>query len=140
MRSAASGWRAVSYSAQASVSAVVSYLGVALLGLGRSEATLFVGLGLLGLPHGLVYPVALALIAEETPPERLAHANAVFSAWTAAATVVLPLLLGGLAALGGFRTMFLALLVPVVGLGALVAYWPPPRPITPLGSAGPLIG
>ena len=117
----------------------VSIVGVALLGLGRSEASMFVALALLGLPHGLVYPVALALIAEETPPERLAHANATFSAWTAAATVVLPLLLGGLAALGGFRVMFLALLVPVVALGVLVASWPAPQPITPRGPTGPLV-
>ncbi len=118
--------------------ALFSVAGVALLGLGRSEATMFVALGVLGLPHGLVYPVALALIAEETPPERLAHANATFSAWTAAASVVLPLLLGGLVALGGFRVMFLALLVPVVALGGLVASWPAPRPV-PRGSPGPLV-
>ncbi len=118
--------------------ALLSVAGVALLGLGRSEATMFVALGVLGMPHGLVYPVALALIAEETPPERLAHANATFSAWTAAGSVVLPLLLGGLVALGGFRVMFLALLVPVVALGGLVASWPAPRPV-PRGSPGPLV-
>lgn len=110
--------------------AALSVAGVALLGLGRTEVSMFVALGLLGLPHGLVYPVALAIIAEETPPERLAHANATFSAFTAAATVVLPLVLGGLATLGGYRVMFLALLAPVVILAALVASWPAPRPPT----------
>jgi len=134
------GWFTVRHPKRALLAvAGFSIVGVVLLGLGRSEASMFVALALLGLPHGLVYPVALALIAEETPSERLAHANATFSAWSAAATVVLPLLLGGLAALGGFRVMFLALLVPVVALGVLIASWPAPQPIIPRGPTGPLV-
>lgn len=106
--------------------AALTVLGVGLLALGGSVPVLFVALAMLGVPHGLVFPLALGLIAEETPPAKLARANAAFSAWTSGVTVVLPAVLGGLVAVAGLRAMFLALLVPVLALGALVAAWPAP--------------
>ncbi|HET9071637.1 MAG TPA: MFS transporter [Acidimicrobiales bacterium] len=106
--------------------AALTVLGVGLLALGGSVPVLFVALAILGVPHGLVFPLALGLIAEETPPAELARANAAFSAWTSGVTVVLPAVLGGLVAVAGLRAMFLALLVPVLALGALVAAWPAP--------------
>ncbi len=106
--------------------AVLTGAGVSLLGLGHTDAELFVALAMLGLPHGLVYPLALGLVAEETPPELLSRANAALAAWTAAVTIPLPAVLGAIAATAGFRAMFLLLLVPIVGVGALVVRWPAP--------------
>ncbi len=110
--------------------ACLTVIGVTLLALGSGGAVLFVALGILGIPHGLVLPLALGLIAEETPPAELARANAAFSAWTSGVTVVAPAVLGALVALAGLRAMLLALLLPVLALAALVSASPaPPRPL-----------
>jgi DHA1 family multidrug resistance protein-like MFS transporter len=110
------------------VVAAVTMAGVVLLAVGGSPLLLFVALGVLGVPHGLVYPVALGLIAEETPPSQLVRANATFSAATTTVSAVTPALLGVVAAAAGLRIMFLVLLLPVGAIGALVVGWRGLRP------------
>ncbi len=105
------------------VVAALTMVGVTLFAFGQSAALMFVALGVLGIPHGLVYPVALGLIADETPPAQLVRANAAFSACTSTVSAVMPAVLGALGAAAGLRVMFLALLVPVAGIGLLVAGW-----------------
>lgn len=103
--------------------AVLTMVGVTMFAFGQSAVVMFVALGVLGIPHGLVYPVALGLIADETPPAQLVRANASFSACTSTVSAVMPAVLGAVAAAAGLRVMFLALLVPVAGIGLLVAGW-----------------
>lgn len=103
--------------------AALTMVGVTMFAFGQSAVLMFVALGVLGIPHGLVYPVALGLIADETPPAQLVRANASFSACTSTVSAVMPAVLGGLAAAAGLRVMFLALLVPVAAIGLLVAGW-----------------
>lgn len=105
------------------VVAVLTLAGLVLLASGRSALWLFVALAILGLPHGLVYPVALGLIAEGTPPHLLVRANAAFSACTSAVSAFLPAVLGAVAAAAGLRVMYLTLLAPTAAIGLLVAFW-----------------
>ncbi|MHB1533105.1 MAG: MFS transporter [Acidimicrobiales bacterium] len=103
------------------LSAGLTIVGVAVLSSGVGEVAYFVGLIALGFPHGLTYPIGLSLIAEETPRSHLAHANASFSAWTTGVNVVLPALLGGIAAVLGLRAMLALILIPVLAMTALIA-------------------
>lgn len=115
--------------------AVTTVAGVLLFAAGHSAAEMFAALAILGIPHGLVYPVALGLIAGETPPSQLVRANAAFAACTSTVSAVMPAVLGGIGAAAGLRVMFLTLLVPVAGVGLLVATWPGLR-VAPAGAAG----
>ena len=96
----------------------LTLLGTLLLGVGHGEALLFVAMAVLGVPHGLTFPLAMGLVAEDRPQGELASVNANLSASVQAVNLVLPLLLGvGIDAIG-YRDMFLVLLAPVILAGA----------------------
>ena len=95
------------------VSAGLTLVGLAVIGLGHGEPQLLLALAILGIPHGLTFPLAMALVAEDRPRRELASVNAHLVASMQAVNLALPLLLGlGIDALG-FRVMFLILLAPV---------------------------
>jgi MFS family permease len=93
--------------------AVLTVAGMLLLAAGSSPALLFGAMVLLGIPHGLTFPLALALAAEAAGPERLAAANASLFASTNVAAVVAPIVLGVIADHAGYRVMNLSVLAPV---------------------------
>lgn len=101
------------------VAAACSAAGLVVLGLGRGVPVLLVGMVLLGIPHALTYPLAIALVAEETPAFALGRANAELQASVGVATIVLPSLIGLLVHATGFRTAFALLAAPVAAFGAL---------------------
>jgi DHA1 family multidrug resistance protein-like MFS transporter len=120
---AAVAWRApiVRKRALLMVSAGLTLAGLALLGLGHGAAVLFVAMGLLGIPHGLTFPLALALVAEATPVARLPRANATLLGSANVTGVVVPLVLGGIIPAVGYRGMTLVLLAPVAVFSAMLA-------------------
>jgi len=101
--------------------AALTLLGVALLAFAPGPGAYFAGLAVLGVPHGVTFPVGLSLIAEETPPALLSRANAAFSAWTTGASVGLPALLGVAAGVLGLRDMFAVALAPVAVMTVVIA-------------------
>ncbi len=103
------------------VAAGLTIIGVATFAGGSTVAVYFVALAILGVPHGLTYPISLGLIAEETPGELLAHANASFYGWTSAASVSFPALLGVLGGWVGLRPMLAIILLPVLMMTAIIA-------------------
>lgn len=88
--------------------------GIVLAGTGRGAAAFYVAMVMLGVPHGLVYPLSLALVAEGVPHSVLARANAAVAAVTGAVVVVTPGLLGMVAQRAGLRPMLLTTLGPVL--------------------------
>jgi predicted MFS family arabinose efflux permease len=101
------------------LSAALTVAGLGLMALGRGEAALLAAMALLGVPHGLTYPLAMGMVAEGRPSAQLASVNAHLSAAVQVVNLVLAPLLGlGIDAIG-YRVTFAALVVPVV-VAALV--------------------
>lgn len=97
------------------VAAILTLMGLAVVATGHSLAVLLVAMALLGVPHGLTFPLTMGLVAEGRPRDELASINAHLSASVQAVNLALPLLLGfGIDEIG-YRPMFLLLLVPVAG-------------------------
>lgn len=102
-------------------SAALTGAGLALLGTGHGLGVLLLAMATLGVPHGLSFPLALALVAESTDRARLPRANAALIGVSNLSTVAVPPLLGVVVPAFGYRGMTLLLLVPVVGFAALLA-------------------
>lgn len=99
------------------VSAGLTLVGLVVIGLGHGQPQLLLAMALLGVPHGLTFPLSMALVAENRPHGELPSVNAHLTASVQAVNLALPLFLGlGIDALG-FRTTFLLLLIPVAAAG-----------------------
>lgn len=118
---AAVAWRAPIAAKQALLwaSAALTATGLVLLGTGHGLVLLLVAMGVLGVPHGLTFPLALALVAEATPVDALPRANATLLGSTNLSSVAVPLALGAIVPTVGYQGMMLAVLLPV-GAFALV--------------------
>ena len=88
--------------------------GLALMAIGRDDAELLVAMALLGVPHGLTYPLAMGMVAEGRPSAQLASVNAHLSATVQVANLLLAPLLGVGIDAAGYRVTFGALVAPVV--------------------------
>lgn len=104
------------------LSVATTVLGLALLAAGRSVVMLLTAMAVLGIPHGLTFPIALGLSADGVPRAELAWANAALMAVNSLAAVVTPGLLGVLAAAVGYREMVAACLVPVACFAAVLGW------------------
>ncbi len=102
------------------VSALLTLIGVTMLALMHGEALLIVSMALLGIPHGVTYPVSLALLAKWTSQDTRTQANAALSSVTSFVGVLLPFILGLLAASFGYRVMVGLVLIPVLVLAVPV--------------------
>lgn len=120
---AALAWRAPILRKRAVLlaSAGLTVAGLLLLGLGSGTADFLVGMAVLGVPHGLTFPVALALVADVTPVADLPRANATLVGATNLASVLVPLALGGLVPVVGYKATALVLLAPVALFGLVQA-------------------
>ncbi len=109
-------WRSpiVSKLAWFQLAAVLTVAGLALMAIGRDDAELLVAMALLGVPHGLTYPLAMGMVAEGRPSAQLASVNAHLSATVQVANLLLAPLLGVGIDAAGYRVTFGALVAPVV--------------------------
>ncbi len=87
--------------------------GLLLLGLGHGLVLLLVAMGVLGIPHGITFPLALAMAADSTDFAGLPRANAALLGSTTLAVVIVPLVLGAIVPAVGYQGMALVLLAPV---------------------------
>ncbi len=102
------------------ISALLTLIGVTMLATTHGEVLLILSMALLGVPHGVTYPVSLALLAKWTSPDTRTRANAALSSVTSFVGVLLPFILGILAASYGYRTMVILVLLPVIALSVPV--------------------
>lgn len=109
----------------------LTVLGLALLGWSPGTWSFFVAFALLGIPHGLTYPVALALVAESVDRSQLSQANAAFAAVTSLVNIVAPLSLGAVLDAFGGRVMLFGALAPVLACAVLLVHLhrSPPRSV-----------
>jgi hypothetical protein len=101
-------------------SGALTLAGLLLLATGHGFGLLLVAMGILGVPHGLTFPIVLAQVAESAGPGGLAGANAALLAVSNSTSIVVPALLGVLIPATGYRGMAMVLLLPVVGFGAIL--------------------
>lgn len=107
--------------------AAMTGLGMAVLSLRGSALVLFTAMVILGVAHGVTFPLALALVAESVPPEQLAAANASLFAATSLVSVTAPIVLGQIVVHAGYPVMCLAVLGPVAAFTAvLISQTPAP--------------
>lgn len=119
-------------------SAATTLLGLLLLVVGHGFPTLLVAMGVLGLPHGVTFPIVLAQVAESSPRAGLARANASLLAVSNSTTILVPAVLGALIPATGYRGMALLLIAPVVLFASLLWWQAGPgrdrlRPVIPRG-------
>jgi len=100
-------------------SGVLTCVGIVMIGTGQSFLVFLLAMTVLGVPHGAIFPLALALIGEKLRPEELPRANAVIMGSSNMVGVAAPAILGVLIASFGYRAMVLLILVPV----ALLLSW-----------------
>lgn len=100
---------------------VTTLAGLLLLALGRGLSELVLAAIVLGVPHGVTFPVVLGLVARSVPPEQLPAANALLLAVANGSTVLAPSILGVLAAHAGYRATMLIVVIPAAGFGAVLA-------------------
>lgn len=102
------------------VAAALTATGMVLVSLGGPPLVLFIAMVMLGVPHGITFPLALALTAESAPEDQLAASNAALFASTNVVAVAAPAVLGAVAAAAGYRAMAALVLVPVAVFSALL--------------------
>ncbi len=105
------------------LAAGLTVLGIVVMAIGHGVLILVVAMAVLGVPHGLIFPIALGMIARSAPRAQLARANAGMLALSSGFTIAVPAALGGLAELYGYRGMMMLVLVPVLAFGVLLAAW-----------------
>ncbi|MHB1524162.1 MAG: hypothetical protein ACYCS9_04500 [Candidatus Dormibacteria bacterium] len=101
-------------------SGALTLAGLLLMATGHGFGMLMVAMGILGVPHGLTFPIVLAQVAASSAPGGLAGANAALLAVSNSTSIVVPALLGLVIPLTGYRGMAMVLLLPVLGFGAIL--------------------
>lgn len=77
------------------------------LAVGRGPIVLFVVVAILGIPHGLLFPLTISLVARGTDAKHLSRANASLFTAISLVSVVFPIVLGILIAHFGYRVALL---------------------------------
>ena len=98
---------------------ILTIAGLALIVLGGPPAVFFLAMALLGIPHGVIFPLALSLVASSAHDAHLAAANAGLFATVGLVSAITPVLLGAIVAASGYQLMTAAVLAPVVLFAAL---------------------
>lgn len=102
------------------VSAGLTTAGLVVLGVGHGLALFLVAMAVLGVPHGTIFPVALALVADSTPTASLPRANADLLGASNLTGIVIPPVLGILIPTFGYQGTTLLILIPVVAFTAML--------------------
>ena len=102
------------------LAACLTGAGLVLLSLGGPPLFMFIAMVLLGVPHGVTFPLALALIAQSVGTDQLAASNAALFAATSVVAVAAPVALGAVAAAASYRVMIALVLVPVAAFSTLL--------------------
>ncbi len=100
---------------------VASITGLGALTSFRGIYSAIIGLAILGVPHGIMYPLSLSIVAENTPNEMLAKSNAQLAAFANLVPLVVPVLIGISINEVNYRFTFMLLALPVA-LFAVLAF------------------
>ncbi|MCI2975389.1 MAG: MFS transporter [Ferrimicrobium sp.] len=96
------------------VAGLFTIVGLSFIIAGHSFVLFLVGMIILGLPHGAIFPLALSALSSSLPPEELPRANSLLMGSSNLIGIVAPPVLGLIAAATTYRLMMTTVLVPVV--------------------------
>ena len=102
------------------LSAFLMLAGMAALGLGSGLVYFFVVMAILGMPHGLLFPLTIGLVARGTSASDLPRANAVLFTSINFVSVLFPILIGFSLQSIGYRFSLFWILLVVAGLSYLL--------------------
>ena len=102
------------------LSAFLMLAGMAALGLGSGLVYFFVVMAILGMPHGLLFPLTIGLIARGTSASDLPRANAVLFTSINFVSVLFPILIGFSLQEIGYRFSLFWILLVVAGLSYML--------------------
>ena len=95
-------------------SSSLSIIAIIIFATGSSPLELFLAFALLGVPHGLVYPISLNLARNSVCEAELDRANSLLSAAAGSANIISPFVLGYFADFFGLRWMIILVLIPTI--------------------------
>lgn len=90
-------------------SLVVAGTGLYLLSFSQTFLEFIVSMAILGIPHGLTYPVSLTLLSRGFSKEDITSANSLFFSLMSLVAIIAPIIIGGISFLVGLPDSFLAL-------------------------------
>jgi DHA1 family multidrug resistance protein-like MFS transporter len=96
------------------VSGLFTIAGLAFIVAGHSFLLFLVGMIILGVPHGAIFPLALSALSGSLPPDQLPRANSLLMGSSNFIGIIAPPILGLIAAATTYRLMMTTVLVPVV--------------------------
>ncbi len=96
------------------LSSSLSIIAIIIFATGSSPLELFLAFALLGVPHGLVYPISLNLARNSVCEAELDRANSLLSAAAGSANIISPFVLGYFADFFGLRWMIILVLIPTI--------------------------
>ncbi|WP_298334675.1 MFS transporter [Ferrimicrobium sp.] len=100
-------------------SGIMTITGLTFIVAGHSFTLFLVGMIILGIPHGLIFPLALSALASSLPPDQLPRANSLLMGSSNFVGIIAPLILGVIAAATTYRFMMGTVLAPVILLFAI---------------------
>ena len=92
----------------------LSIVAIIIFATGSSPTDLFISFALLGIPHGLIYPISLNLARNSVDEGELDRANSLLSAAAGSANIISPFILGYFADFFGLRWMIILVLIPTI--------------------------
>jgi MFS family permease len=105
------------------VSGLFTIVGLAFIVVGHSFLLFLVGMIILGVPHGAIFPLALSALSGSLPPDQLPRANSLLMGSSNFIGIIAPPILGLIAAAATYRLMMTTVLMPVVLVfAAFIAY------------------
>ncbi len=103
------------------LSMLLTAIGLTIVGLAPSFYVMVLGMLVLGIPHGSIFPMTTIMISRATSPGERNAANSYFIAYNNVLFTILPPLYGVLVSFLYFRIPILLLLIPLVA-SAIVLY------------------
>ncbi|MHB8188917.1 MAG: MFS transporter [Ferrimicrobium sp.] len=94
----------------------LTIIGLILIGTGHTFGYFVLAMAILGVPHGAIFPIALALMTERLKPAALPKANSLLIGASNIVGIAVPATLGKVAEVIGYQPMVLTMLIPVTGL------------------------
>lgn len=95
-------------------SGLLTITGLTFIVFGHSFALFLVGMVILGIPHGVIFPLALSALSSSLPADQLPRANSLLMGSSNIVGIVAPFILGVIAAAASYRVMMGTVLIPVM--------------------------
>ncbi|WP_276940900.1 MFS transporter [Ferrimicrobium acidiphilum] len=96
------------------ISGLLTITGLTFIVVGHSFMLFLVGMVILGIPHGVIFPLVLSALSSSLPADQLPRANSLLMGSSNIVGIIAPFILGVVAAATSYRFMMGTVLIPVV--------------------------